>query len=114
MLASLRHLAKSAYALGLLRVLPDCVRHGTAYYAGTVPNTDHRADWFERLKQILDIHKRSTNGSYDPSSSRNPRDIESGSRRRDGIVVQVKEATEIRFDDFVPVGPVCSYDRPST
>ena len=57
--------------------------------------------------------KRSTNRSYDPPRE-NPRDMVFGSRGRDGLVVQVKEATEIRFDDFVLVGPVCPYDVSST
>lgn len=57
--------------------------------------------------------KGSINRSYDAPSQRNPRDVELGSRGSDGpdgMVVHVKEATEIRFDNFVSVGAACSSD----
>ena len=51
--------------------------------------------------------KGSINNSYDPPSRRNPRDIESGTRSDDSMVVHIKKATDICLNEFGPVSVVC-------
>jgi len=51
--------------------------------------------------------KGSINNSYDPPSRPNPRDIESGTRTDDGMVVHIKKATEICLNEFGLVSVVC-------
>ena len=53
--------------------------------------------------------KGSINRSYDPPSRPNPSDVETGSRGGDSMVVHVKKATEICFDDLVTVGVACFF-----